>query len=112
MSEQQNRKRSIQEKTYVLVILIDAYGGTENYPVFYANEMYLTTTEKSYLHRSTPNQRKFRKIPGCHGDYDFGENNNEEKEPDTFWTALRKDEDISEFTAANKCQVYLAYANE
>lgn len=112
MSEQQNRKHFIKENPCVLVILLDAYGGTENYPIFYANAMYLTEREKSRLHRSIPTSRKFHAIIGCRGGYDFGHDNEGNPEPDTIWETLPKDEMLSEFTNKHKCQVYLAYANE
>lgn len=85
----------------VLVILVDAYGSTEDYQGMEIDAKNLTEEEMEILYRSGPDAReKYRNLAGCGGDDFTG-----------FWSAVPEG-NIAKFSEKYHCKVILAYLNE
>ena len=102
--------------TYLLVILTDVYGCTENYPAVYTEHSKLSDEQRNALYRSIPDTRKELNIPGCDEKHDFGVGYDDEGDDNiienNIWIHISSDSDIQVFTKNNHCETIIAYYSQ
>lgn len=111
-SSAKDTKKNVPE--FMLVLLSDVYGDTENYPAVYAPWNQLTKKQRKALFRSIPDDRN-GVVPCCDSDHDFGVGFDAQGEDHVLegniWTSIDEDKNISEFTDKHHCEVTVAYFN-
>ena len=91
-------RESTSEPAYLVVILVDVYGSTEDYGGYY--RLFSHEEDYSKILRSTPTERRGMPLFTKEGDFET-----------PLWFHFKEDT-LQDFTKENHCVVMIAYMNE